>query len=343
MASQGPLSPSDANQLNNGNPQWTNITNVFAEDASVSSVSLFSQGSDQLKVLAFGFSVPSGATINGIVAEVKRSGGGILDIHDLLVQMVKGGTPSGSNKASGTIWPGSLTYASYGANNDLWGETWNDTDINSGTFGLAVAATAFFDSGNIDHIRLTVYYTAGASAPTVTDTSPASGGTAGGTAITLTGTDFTDASDVSVGGVSCSSLVVVGPTSITCITGAHAAGVLDVVVTTPAGTGTQTNGFTYLAPAPTVSNVSPALGSLSAGTPITITGTGFVATPTVTLGGVSATSVVFGSSTSLTCKTPVQSSGQKTVQVINPDAQSGSLPNAFKARASKSMRPYANT
>lgn len=342
MSSAGPFYPGTTNNDGLSGTPWVSPENAKVEDGSVAAVA--AAGSSQyLLCSGFSFSIPAGATINGILVEVKHAGTGLGDVHDGNVRLLRALTLQSTDKASGTPWPASLTYASYGGPADTWGDTWTDSQINDSGFGVGIAAQGSFDTGTIDAVRITVTYTAGASAPTVTDTSPSTGSTAGGTAITLTGTDFTGATDVSVGGVSCSSLVVVGPTSITCTTGAHAAGTVDVVVTTGEGAGTQTNGFTYQAPAPTVSDVSPALGSLSAGTPITITGTGFVATPTVTLGGVSATSVVFGSSTSLTCKTPVQSSGQKTVQVINPDAQSGSLPNAFRARASKSMRPYANT
>jgi len=87
------------------------------------------------------------------------------------------------------------------------------------------------------------------SAPTITDVSPASGPTAGSTAITITGTQFQDGATVTVGGTSATSIVVVSDTSITAMTPAGTAGAQDVVVTNPdAGTVTATGGFTYTAP-----------------------------------------------------------------------------------------------
>lgn len=82
-------------------------------------------------------------------------------------------------------------------------------------------------------------------APTVSSLSPNTGGTAGGTAVTITGKDFNGATGVTFGATAATSVVVVSDTSITCVTPAKTAGAKDVVVTTPAGTGTKTNGFTY--------------------------------------------------------------------------------------------------
>lgn len=81
--------------------------------------------------------------------------------------------------------------------------------------------------------------------PTVTSISPTNGSVAGGTNVTITGTKFTGATEVKIGGVTATSLVVVNDTTITCITGAHAEGLVNVDVTTPYGTGTGTNLYQY--------------------------------------------------------------------------------------------------
>jgi hypothetical protein len=71
--------------------------------------------------------------------------------------------------------------------------------------------------------------------PTVTGIAPTSGPTAGGTAVTITGTDFTGATAVTIGGVAATGITVVNATTITATTGARAAGTVDVAVTTPGG------------------------------------------------------------------------------------------------------------
>jgi hypothetical protein len=82
--------------------------------------------------------------------------------------------------------------------------------------------------------------------PTVTAVVPAQGPTAGGTAVTITGTRFAEGLTVTLGGASAIGVAVVDETTITCSTAAHAAGTVDVVVTNPDGlSGTLVGGFTY--------------------------------------------------------------------------------------------------
>lgn len=69
------------------------------------------------------------------------------------------------------------------------------------------------------------------STPTVTALSPSSGTTAGGTSVTVTGTNFTGASAVSFGSTPAASFSVGGPTSITATSPAASAGTVDVRVT----------------------------------------------------------------------------------------------------------------
>ena len=150
------------------------------------------------------------------------------------------------------------------------------------------------------------------AAPTITTVSPTSGSALGGTTITITGTNFTGASSVVVGGVAATSVNVVSATSVTAITGAATAGVKDLVLTTPGGSVTKTGAFTYVA-APTITTVAPTSGSSAGGTTITITGTNLTATSSVTVGGTAATSVSVVSATSVTAVTPAGTAGAKDV------------------------------
>lgn len=86
------------------------------------------------------------------------------------------------------------------------------------------------------------------AAPTVTSVSPTEGDAGGGTAITITGTGFVTLATATVGGVTCTSPSVVNSTTLTCTTGAHAAGVTSIIVTNPdTQTGTGSNLYTYTA------------------------------------------------------------------------------------------------
>ncbi len=173
-------------------------------------------------------------------------------------------------------------------------------------------------------------YTAGNPAPTVTSISPTNGTTAGGTSVTITGTGFLTGATVSIGGTAATNVNVVGSTSITATTPAHAAGAVNVVVTnTDAQAGTLTNGYTYGNPAPTVTSIAPTTGSVAGGTSVTITGTGFLTGATVSLGGTAATNVNVVSATSITATTPAHAAGAVSVVVTNTDTQTGTLTNGF--------------
>ena len=167
-------------------------------------------------------------------------------------------------------------------------------------------------------------------APTVTSVAPSSGPIAGGTAVTITGANFVTGGTVSLGGSAATGVSVVNNTTITATTPAHAAGAVSVTVTNPdAQTGTLASGFTYLGPAPTVSNVAPASGPTTGGTAVTITGTNFAAGATVSVGGSPATGVSVVNSTTITTTTPAHAAGAVSVTVTNADAQTGTLASAF--------------
>src|SRR5712692_6340485 len=163
---------------------------------------------------------------------------------------------------------------------------------------------------------------------TVSSVSPNSGSTAGGTAVTITGTNFAAGATVTFGGTATTSVVVVSGTQITATTPAGSAGAVTVTVTVNGQPGSLPNGFTYVVPA-TVSSVSPNSGSTAGGTAVTITGTNFAAGATVTFGGTAATSVVVVSGTQITATTPAHAAGAVTVTVTNPGVPGGSLASGF--------------
>ena len=69
---------------------------------------------------------------------------------------------------------------------------------------------------------------------------------------------------VTFGGTAGSGVTVTSATQATVTTPAHAAGVVDVTVTTPGGSATAFNGFAFLA-APTLTSVSPVSGPTAGG------------------------------------------------------------------------------
>lgn len=75
--------------------------------------------------------------------------------------------------------------------------------------------------------------------------SPATGPAAGGTVVTINGTNLTGATGVTFGGTAGTAFQVVSDTQIKVTTPAKTAGAVSVVVQHPAGNVTKANAFTY--------------------------------------------------------------------------------------------------
>ena len=76
--------------------------------------------------------------------------------------------------------------------------------------------------------------------------SPNSGSTLGGTAVTITGTNFATGATVTFGGAAATNVVVVNSTTITAITPVGSAGAVTVTVTVSGQSGSLASGFTYV-------------------------------------------------------------------------------------------------
>jgi hypothetical protein len=125
--------------------------------------------------------------------------------------------------------------------------------------------------------------------PTVTSISPTSGSTEGGTAVDVFGQDLGAFGSVSFGGVQSPSMVFIDSTHVRATTPAHGAGQVAVTATTNRGTSSSFGAplFNYVVP-PTVTGISPPLGLTLLSESVTITGSGFFGTTSVTFGGVPA-------------------------------------------------------
>ncbi len=223
-----------------------------------------------------------------------------------------------------------VTGVTFGGNAATGVSTVNSTTVTCTTPAHAAGAVnVVVTNGDTTTATGTNAYTY-VAAPTVTSVTANSGPAAGSTAVTIAGTGFsTTVTGVTFGGVAATSVVRVSAISITCVTPAHAAGAVDVVVTNnDAQTGTGTNVFTYVA-APTVTLVTSNSGPAAGGTAVTVTGTGFLGVTGVTFGGVAATGIITVGPTSVTCTTPAHAAGAVNVVVTNGDTQTGTGVSAF--------------
>jgi hypothetical protein len=157
-----------------------------------------------------------------------------------------------------------------------------------------------------------------AGVPTFTGIMPVSGSILGGTFVTITGTNLTGTTGVTFDGIAATGITVVNDNTITATTPAHAAGAVTVVVTTPGGTATGTNAYTYVIPIPTFTGIMPVSGSTSGGTLVTITGTNLTGTTGVTFDGIAATGITVVNDNTITATTPAHTAGAITVVVTTP-------------------------
>lgn len=136
--------------------------------------------------------------------------------------------------------------------------------------------------------------------PTLTSIAPSSGEINSGTkALTLTGTNFTDADVVKANGVVIPHSYV-NPTTITATLPASAsAGTVPILVEDPYGRQSVARNFTWNA-LPTLASVAPNTGEATTAIPLlTLTGTGFTNQSVANIGGVDQ-ATTFVSATSLT-------------------------------------------
>jgi hypothetical protein len=76
------------------------------------------------------------------------------------VRLLKAGTPTGNNLGqTATAWGTTDAYTSYGGPTDLWGTTWSVIEVNSPTFGAALAAKRQNGNLEVDHFRISIYST----------------------------------------------------------------------------------------------------------------------------------------------------------------------------------------
>ena len=156
--------------------------------------------------------------------------------------------------------------------------------------------------------------------PTILSVSPNTGPSAGGTDVTITGTNFTGVTTGVTFGGTAASFTVNSLTQITATTPVHAAGVVDVTVTTGAGTATATAAFTYLPPV-TVTAIAPNKGPTAGGTSVVITGTNFAGATAVNFGAVTALFTI-NTATQITATSPAESVGTVDVTVTTPNGTS---------------------
>ncbi len=192
-----------------------------------------------------------------------------------------------------------------------------------------ITATSPAGSGTVD-VRVTTGASTSATssadqftyipAPVVTSVSPTSGPTAGGTTVTITGTNLGTVNDVEFGAANAASFSSLSNTSISAVTPAGT-GSVTIRVSTAGGTHDSSVTFTYVPP-PTISAINPNQGPAKGGTQVSIVGTNLTGATGVMFGNVAATSFSASSSTAATAVSPAGTAGPVNVRITTPGGTS---------------------
>ncbi len=235
------LVPSSGGVISNYN--WNNSTKTLSFSVSHWTAYSWDGTLPSLYPLAVDYptgqtSVKSGQSVQ-LNAEVSDSYSGVLNVT-ADARSIGGGMISFSNTAS-----------------NVWSKT---TVVNAADGNYVLTVIAYDNAANRNTGTITVSVNNNATtSPTVTGITPSSGSTAGGTSVTITGTNFLGATAVNFGTPAATGVTVVSATSITATSPAQAAGIVDVTVTTPTGTSaiSAADKFTYVA---TPTNATSTIG-----------------------------------------------------------------------------------
>jgi hypothetical protein len=174
----------------------------------------------------------------------------------------------------------------------------------------------------------------GPPVPGVYGVSPNQGPVTGGTSVTITGIHFTEGTAVDFGSTSATSFTVNSDSSITAISPAETAGIVDVTVTGPAGTSPAISADRFSYGVPTVTGLKPKSGPVSGGTTVLIKGTNLAGTSAVEFGPTNTSSFTVNTvkgATSITAVSPAETAGVVDVTVTGPGGTSArSTKDRFK-------------
>ncbi len=212
----------------------------------------------------------------------------------------------------------------------------------AGGLGLRVT-TAAHAAGPVDVVVGDQTLAGGFVFSPITSITPKAG--PAGTTVTIRGAGFDHTTTVAFDGAGAGVVTVISGNEITVVSPVHADGPVDVVLG-GGGADTFAAGYTYQAAA-TVTAIAPATATQAGGTPITITGTGFVRGAAVTIDGNAVGGATVVSPTTITGTVPAIVAAlvypQVDVRVTNPGAAAAAVGvDLFQYRAVPTVTAVAN-
>lgn len=161
MPSQGATAGTGENNAGIGATAWTTPGNITANDGTNLATCNAAASSQYLVARNFGFTVPTGSTINGIdvFIEATEHSGGTEALKARLQNDL--GALIGTEKASsisGNISGTTMVLYEYGGTTDVWGATLTPAIVNDPDFGVRFWFTTAHDV-RVDYVAMDIYYT----------------------------------------------------------------------------------------------------------------------------------------------------------------------------------------
>lgn len=133
-------------------PGWEGATEILATDGKTASCDT---PDTPITARDFGFTIPSNATIKGIVVTLRRYANGT--VRDDAITLSKG-----SPKANPGTWPTPVLFpnpspTTYGAYDDLWATTWTPAETNASAFSVRLTTNGT-GTAYVDSVAVTVAY-----------------------------------------------------------------------------------------------------------------------------------------------------------------------------------------
>lgn len=267
-------------------PSYTYITILGNYFTGTKSVTFGGKPSDDLYIVTpteISCRVPNGAASGSIVVTTPYGSAQISGYKYLSPPTITSFSPTSGGRGSVITIKGTNFTPTTGASIGGYSSQ-SVTFISSATIKAIVSPYANGYDGNIS-----VYTNAGSATipgftfigtPVISSVSPSMG--VNGTVVTITGSNFNNATEVKFGNAKASSFKVLSPTAITAVVAAGSSS--SITVTTPYGSISNYNSFNYNAP-PVITQISPARGGFNSS--IGIYGSN-LSNPIVTIGGVAA-------------------------------------------------------
>ena len=330
-------------------PSVTSISPTSGLTTGGTSVTITGTNFNATSAVNFGSTAATGVIVNSStsVTAISPAGTGVVDVT---VTTVGGTSATGSGDrfsyvpvlvsgvapSAGPLTTGNSVVITGAGFTGATAVKFGSTAATGYTVNSDTQITATAPAGSAGTVDVTVTTPTGTSAtvsadrytyravPNVTNVSPSSGPTAGGTSVVITGTNLNTTSAVNFGSTAATGYVVNSETQITATAPSGSVGTVDITIITAGGTSAtgSSDRFSY-SPAPTVTGVSPSTGPTDGGTTVSITGTGFTGATAVKFSATTASYTV-NSSTSITATSPAGGTGTVDIRVTTVGGTSAS-------------------